>query len=306
MTLVEAAWTPRLACPECRTDLGVPADDCAACPGCHRVFERRGGVWRFLTPARGARLDPFLQQFRAVREREGRRPTTPEYYQRLPTVAPDDPHAGDWTIRRETYHHLLRHVLADGPLSIQVLDVGAGSGWLCHRLVALGHHAVAVDAIDDEVDGLGAARHYETTFPIVQADFEALPFADGQFDVIVFNGSLHYAADIAATLANAHRLLAPGGVLAVMDSPMFRADDDGAAMVDDTVRRFVVDCGLSEVVIPGRGYLTFARLAAVAERLRLRPEFVPSRGPLRWRVRRQLARVKLGRAPAAFGLWVAR
>ena len=306
MTLVEAAWMPRLACPECRTDLGVPADDCAACPGCHHVFERRGGVWRFLTPARGARLDPFLQQFRAVREREGRRPTTPEYYQRLPTVAPDDPHAGDWTIRRETYHHLLRHVLADGPLSIQVLDVGAGSGWLCHRLVALGHHAVAVDAIDDEVDGLGAARHYETTFPIVQADFEALPFADGQFDVIVFNGSLHYAADIAATLANAHRLLAPGGVLAVMDSPMFRADDDGAAMVDDTVRRFVVDCGLSEVVIPGRGYLTFARLAAVAERLRLRPEFVPSRGPLRWRVRRQLARVKLGRAPAAFGLWVAR
>jgi hypothetical protein len=58
--------------------------------------------------------------------------------------------------------------------------------------------------------------------------------------------------------------------------------------------------------MPGRGYLTFALLAAAAERLNLRPEFVPSRGPLRWRMGRQLARVKLGRAPAAFGLWVAR
>jgi SAM-dependent methyltransferase len=273
---------------------------------CDRAFERRGGVWRFLTPTRGVRLDPFVRQYRAVREREGRRPSTPEYYQRLPTVAPDDPHAGDWNVRRETYHHLLRHVLADGPLPIHALDVGAGSGWLCHRLVALGHRAVAVDAIDDEVDGLGAARHYATAFPIVQADFDALPFAPSQFDLIVFNGSLHYAADTAATLANAHRLLKPGGALVVMDSPMFRADRDGAAMVDDTARRFVVECGISEVVLPGAGYLTFALLGAIAERLELRQEFVPSRGPLGWRMRRHLARVKLRRAPAAFGLWVAR
>jgi SAM-dependent methyltransferase len=306
MTVLTAAWMPRLACPECRAELGVPADEYVACPACDRVFERRGGVWRFLTPARGVRLDPFVQQFRAVREREGRRPASPEYYQRLPSVAADDPHAADWSIRRESYHHLLRHVLAAGPLPIHALDVGAGSAWLCHRLVALGHQAVAVDAVDDEVDGLGAARHYPTTFPMVQADFDALPFAAGQFGLIVFNGSLHYAADIASTLASAHRLLAPGGTLAVMDSPMFRADRDGAAMVDDSVRRFVVDCGLCEVVIPGPGYLTFSRLAAIAERLKLRPEFLPSRGPLGWRVRRQLARVKLRRAPAAFGLWVAR
>jgi SAM-dependent methyltransferase len=287
-------------------DLGAPDRDHVTCASCHRVFERKGGVWRFLTPTRDVRLGPFVQQYRAVREREGRRRTAPEYYQRLPTVAPDDPHAGDWSVRRETYHHLLRHVLSDGPLPLHVLDVGAGSGWLCHRLARLGHCVVAVDALDDEVDGLGAARHYATPFAIVQADFDALPFAAGQFGLIVFNGSLHYAADIAATLANAHRLLAPDGALVVMDSPMFGAERDGAAMVDDSVRRFVVDFGLTEVVRPGAGYLTFARLAAIAERLQLRSEFVPSRGPLGWRMRRHLARVKLRRAPAAFGLWVAR
>jgi SAM-dependent methyltransferase len=303
---VDVIWLPRLACPECRRDFDHVEATRAVCASCRRVFQRSGGVWRFLTPARWARLEPFVHQYRAVREREGRRPADAAYYRQLPTVAADDPHAGDWGVRRETYHHLLRHVLADRPLPTHVLDIGAGSGWLSHRLAALGHRAVAVDAIDDDVDGLGAARHYPAAFLTVQADFDALPFAAGQFDLVVFNGSLHYAADIGVTLSSAHRMLAPGGALIVMDSPMFRVDRDGSAMVDDKVRHFVDNYGLVDVVRPSIGYLTFALLAAIADRLALRPQFVPSRGSLGWRLRRHLSRVRLGRAPAAFGLWVAR
>jgi SAM-dependent methyltransferase len=276
------------------------------CAGCERAFEQRDGVWRFLTAARSAQLERFVRQYRAVRQHDGYRLAEADYYRRLPSVAPDDPHAGTWQIRRETYHHLLGHVLAAGPQPLRVLDLGAGSGWLSHRLSSLGHQPVAVDAIDDEADGLGAARHYATPFAIVQADFDALPFARGQFDLVVFNGSLHYAADTAATLERAHRMLAPDGTLVVMDSPMFRAARDGSAMVSDALRRFALDCGLADAAPQGIGYLTFATLAAIAERLHLRPHFVPSRGPLGWRLRRQLAHLRLRRSPAAFGLWVAR
>jgi SAM-dependent methyltransferase len=296
---------PRFACPECRAELAEPSGDSVRCDSCLRVFERRDGVWRFLTPARHARLDPFLQQYRLVREREGRRPPSGDYYRRLPLVALNDPYARDWRIRRETYHHLLEHVFTHGAQPIRVLDVGAGSGWLSHRLAGLGHRVVAVDALDDELDGLGSTRHYETTFTLVQADFDALPFSNAQFDLAVFNGSLHYAADMGVTLANAHRALAPGGALVVMDSPMFRGDRDGSAMVDDKMRHFVA-CGLTDVVRPGSGYLTFARLAGVARQLALQPEFVPSRGSPGWRIRRHLSRLRLRRAPASFGLWVAR
>ena len=299
-------WLPRFACPECRADLIETDAERFACAQCGRVFDRRGGVWRFLTSTRGAQLEPFVRQYRIVRQREGRRPAAPDYYRRLPSVVPGDPQANEWQIRRETYHHLLGHVLAAGPRPQHVLDLGAGSGWLSHRLVALGHRAVAVDAIDDDVDGLGATRHYATAFATVQADFDALPFAPGQFDLVVFNGSLHYAADAAATLERAHRVLAPGGTLVVMDSPMFSADGDGSAMVGALLRRFMFECGCTGVVQPGAGYLTFARLAGIAERLALRPQFVPSRGSLGWRLRRSVARVRLRRAPAAFGLWVAR
>ena len=299
-------WLPRFVCPECRSDVDEAGADRVVCAQCGQAFDRQGGVWRFLTAARAAQLEQFVRQYRVVRQHEGRRQSEPDYYRRLPSVADGDPHRDDWQIRRETYHHLLGHVLAAGPLPIHVLDVGAGSGWLSHRLTALGHRAVAVDAIDDEVDGLGATRHYATDFAVVQADFDALPFAPRQFDLVVFNGSLHYAADTAATLERAHRVLAPGGALVVMDSPMFRADEDGSAMVGAKMRRFTRDYGFTNVVQPGAGYLTFARLAGIAEKLALQPLFVPSRGSLGWRLRRSVARVRLRRAPAAFGLWVAR
>ena len=263
-------------------------------------------MWRCLTPARVAALEPFLAQYRVVRAGDGHRQALPEYYCTLPSVGEDHPQAGEWRVRRETYHHLLRHVLAEAPQSVHVLDVGAGSAWLSHRLAELGHHTVAVDVLDDEADGLGAARHYASQFPIVQADFNALPFLPHQFDVVVFNGSLHYAHDVADALGRAREMLAPGGALVVMDSPMFHSDGDGQAMTAQQARRFQFEYGLATVVPAGAGYLTFPSLETAARTLQMQPVYVPSRAPLAWRMKRRLSRLRLGRAPAAFGLWIAR
>ena len=219
----------------------------------------------------------------------------------LPCVGADDPHAHEWAIRRESYQHLQRSAAAG---SLHVLDLGAGNGWLSNRLAEHGHHAVAVDWLDDVEDGLGACCHYRTAFACVQADFDALPFAPGQFDLVVFNGSLHYSPDVAATLARARLMLAPGGRLVVMDSPMFRDEPDGEAMVADKLRRFKTQYGLSELVHPNVGFLTFARMSHAFARLGLHGRFTPSRGSLGWRARRELARIRLRRAPAAFGVWI--
>ena len=80
-------------------------------PVCDRVFERRGGVWRFLTPTRGGGSSRSCGSTAPSASAKDAGPSSPEYYQRLPSVAPDDPHAGEWRVRRETYHHLQRHVL---------------------------------------------------------------------------------------------------------------------------------------------------------------------------------------------------
>jgi len=299
-------WQPAFVCPHCTSALAPAGRTRLVCAHCDRTFEQRHNVWQFLAPARAERLEPFARQYRLVRQREGRRSDAADYYRMLPVVASDDPNATDWRIRQETYRHLLGHVLAASRQPSAVLDLGAGSAWLSHRLASLGHHVVAVDAIEDEADGLGAVRHYDTPIVAVQADFDALPFAPAQFDVVLFNGSLHYSPDPRATLDHARTMLTDGGTLVVMDSPMFVADRDGAAMVVDSLRRFARDLGLQAVAQPGCGYLTFSALNAAASTLHLHAAFVPSRGPLTWRVRRQLARVRMGREPASFGLWMAR
>jgi hypothetical protein len=77
-------------------------------------------------------------------------------------------------------------------------------------------------------------------------------------------------------------------------------------MLDDQRRAFTAEYGLADVISAGVGYLTFESLQRAAANLGLSGRFVQSRGPIAWRARRQLARLRLGRAPATFGVWVAR
>src|SRR6185503_18896216 len=120
-----------------------------------------------------------------------------------------------------------------------------------------------------------------------------LPFTPEQFDLVVFNGSLHYAPDAAATMAAARRMLVPGGTIAVMDSPMFERDDDGRAMAADMAARLEEAFGVTDVVQSGAGYLTFAALDASAHRLGLRSTFIASSGSIGWRLRRRMGGLRL-------------
>jgi SAM-dependent methyltransferase len=299
-------WLPQFACPECREPVVQDTAGAFLCVSCQSRYERRDGIYRFLSRPRSDRAAPFLEQYRAVREQDGYRETAPEYYRMLPVVAQHNPRAAEWRIRRESYAHFQRRALPgvwQGP--IRALDLGAGSGWLAHRLASFGHHAVAVDRLDDDVDGLGACRHYPVTFAVIEADFDALPFEESQFDVVILNSSLHYSPDPAATLSEARRMLVPGGSLVVMDSPMFSRARDGRAMLDAQKMAFTTHYGVTDVIRPGVGFLTFQDLDRMAGDLGLRARFFPSRGPFGWRMRRQLARLRLRRAPAAFGVWVA-
>jgi SAM-dependent methyltransferase len=298
-------WLPRFACPDCSGDLDQDGVTRASCLRCATSYERRGGIWRFLSETRRTAVEPFASQYRLVREREGYRVTSADYYRSLPEVDSDDPRSAQWNVRRESYGHLGHLANLTRGHAARVLDLGAGNAWLSYRLAAAGHAVVALDILDDEADGLGVTRMYGTPFTAVQADFDALPFAPGQFDVVVFNASLHYAPNPETTMALASTMLASEGSLVVMDSPLFERDGDGRAMVEEMARNFERDHGLRDVVRPGAGYLTFARLSAIAARLDMRFHYSQSRGPIGWRLRRQLSGLKLRRRPAAFGVWVA-
>ena len=305
---------------------------CAACPACGAHYECRDGIWRLLPPERAAYFAPFLRDYTTIRSAEGYGYAEAERYRRLPEVDPGDPLAWQWRMRAITFAELERRVLGamvtihEGtrrntkktnsfvPLrapswinrqSLRVLDLGSGVGWLSHQLARRGHRPCAVDLNLDARDGLGAAGNYPATWPLIQAEFDRLPLADAQADVAVFNAALPYSADYRATLAEALRVLRPGGRIVVMDSPIYRRDASGRQMVAERQAAFERAHGTRSDALPSIGYLTWGMLDELGRDLGLRwRAFVPWYG-WRWAIRPWRARLLRQREPSTFALLVA-
>lgn len=261
----------------------------------------RNGIYRALSHERLLEIEPFLAQYRRIRAADGYRQRDAAYYRGLPEVARGDPQHAVWRIRQQSFRHLWRRVLPRLGRPLRVLDLGAGNGWLSHRLTLLGNVCVAVDWLDDPDDGLGAALHYPTTFTRLQADFDNLPVVAAQFDAVIFNASLHYSANPSATLRSARKALVSGGALVVMDSPVFVSAADGRRMVAERQQSFADRIGTP--LEWGAGYLTVDGLAQTAREAGLPLQRAPSRGGPGWAVKRWLAGRRLRRQPAGFGIW---
>ena len=281
------------ACPRCR----VPLGSTFICPTCNVAFEYRDGIYRFLLPERELELKPFLSQYQHIRHQEGNIAHSVEYYRSLPFVPKGGLDVERWYIRCQSFKRLL-DLLPQHP--IKILDLGAGNCWLTHRLTELGHSCVAVDLSTNCDDGLGARGHYTLQLICVQADFDSLPFIPGQFDVAIFNASLHYSPDVEHTLAHVSSALKQDGTIFVIDSPTFRSDQAGKKMVFERDERFRTEFRLQEVIQCGSGYLTRRQMRSAGFR------FHTSNGGILWTVRRLWSGMKMRREPAAFGVWEAK
>jgi SAM-dependent methyltransferase len=280
-----------------------------------------------------ASLAEFRAAYAAHRASEGRA-LDREALLALPYLAAG-PLARQWGVRARTYEAFVKHVLTPlhaprstlappprhgerGAWSVErgdrlrLLDLGAGNGWLSWRAASAGCECVALDLRDDTVDGLGAATEYlaepNGSFARVAASFDALPLAAGTFDVVVFNASLHYAVDLATVLREARRAVRPGGRVVVLDSPFYRRDADGAAMVDEKRRhaaeRFGERAG-ALLALPAIEYLTAERLTDASAGLGLAWRRRRVRYPLWYELRPYMARLRGRRAPSRFDLWEA-
>ena len=111
---------------------------------------------------------------------------------------PPDDHAGAVSSRPEVR----------GCLMARVLDLGCGTGNLPIRAgVSAKDEVIGVD-IAQEALAIARKRFPERAFCLASA--EELPFASGSFDRVVSAVALPYM-DIPQALAEANRLLAPGG-----------------------------------------------------------------------------------------------
>jgi SAM-dependent methyltransferase len=264
------------------------------CPNGHE-YPRVDGIWRMLAPEREAHFAQFMREYEIIREKEQRGSHDAAYYRNLPYGVMGR-WADDWMIRAKSHEVLSSQI--EGKKKI--LDLGAGNGWLSNRLAARGHEVTAVDLQTNALDGLGAHIYYDTEFVTIQAEFDRLPFADGQFDIVIFNASFHYSETYETTVREALRVLEPSQPIMILDTPLYRNEASGQRMIAERQRHFEQTYGFRSDALQSEGYLTYDRLNALERSLGMRWFLHRPNYGLRWMLRRLIGRIRTRREPAEF------
>ena len=299
-----------LTCLNCHTQLEVQAADLLVCPNDGREYLCVEGIWRCLLPERAQYYARFLQEYETIRLAEGRGSHDPQYYRALPFEDLSGRSGKDWRIRARSFTTFVKQVLSplehEQGTTMKILDLGAGNGWLSNRLAQRGHRMAAIDLRTGELDGLAALRHYNSAILAVQAEFDHLPFMDDEFDLAIFNASLHYTGDYTTTLEETLRVLTPAGRLAIIDSPLYHQAKSGQAMVTERQERFKQLYGFPSNALPSQDFLTPTQLEKLSHDLSLTWQtFRPFFG-LGWLLRPWQARLRGRREPASFPVLVGR
>ena len=116
---------------------------------------------------------------------------------------------------------MLRAYLADLelPAGAEVLEVGCGTGPVSREL-ANRTDVRRVVGVDPSPVFLAAARRLGKSLAkltFIEGDGRSLPCDDSSFDAIIFHTTLSHVPEPQSALAEAYRVLRPGGVMAIFD-----------------------------------------------------------------------------------------
>ena len=100
----------------------------------------------------------------------------------------------------------------------RLLDVASGSGNTAIRAAAAGADVIASDLTPENFEaGRREAQVHGVQLEWVEADAEALPFADGEFDVVTSSVGAIFAPDHQAVADEMLRVCRPGGTIGMIN-----------------------------------------------------------------------------------------
>jgi predicted TPR repeat methyltransferase len=222
---------------------------------------------------RSARADAILERLQSEQGLE-------QAFNELYATRPDPFGAAlpQYRYQRQKYQRMIS--LLPGRRYRDVLDIGCGLGVLARQLAPFGESILGLD-----ISNTAVIEARERSLPFANLEFaqgDVMDFDPGvrQFDLIVLADTLYYLAPLSddrlKTIASRmHDLLAPGGVLLLVNHFFFTVDP-ASRMTRHIHNAFRWSGGLSQVA--EHQYAFF--LATVLEKARQEPATTPAVGRL--------------------------
>jgi ArsR family transcriptional regulator len=142
--------------------------------------------------------------------------------------------------------------------AVDVADLGCGEGYLTIEAARWAKHVTAIDRSQDVLTrGRALAKRRKLTkITWKKGDLEKLPLADRSVDIALLSHALHHAEHPDRALAEARRILRPGGRVLILElreheEAWVRAKlgDRWLGFSDGDLRARVTDAGFSSVVV---------------------------------------------------------
>lgn len=117
--------------------------------------------------------------------------------------------------KRKAELEALRAIVAPAP-EIRLLDLGGGAGAATERFANGCGEVVILEANAKKV---AYGRRRRPSFRFLEGRAEAIPFPDGSFNRVTAVVAFHHMAEPDRVLAEIHRVLCPGGRIALIELP---------------------------------------------------------------------------------------
>lgn len=143
-------------------------------------------------------------------------------------------------------------LLGDGHES--VLDIGCGDGRFTRVLAGLFSKVAGIDVKEHKIkEAADTAKAEGLDIDFRTASGQEVPYDDQSFDVVAFSNSLHHMPDPAGALAEASRVLKPGGLLYIMEPVPSGTYHEATKLVnDETIVR--TDAYKAMMALDGKGF----------------------------------------------------
>jgi SAM-dependent methyltransferase len=138
----------------------------------------------------------------------------------------------------------------------RVADLGCGDGYLTIEASRWASRVIAIDRSKPVLERARALARRRGVRNITwrQGEIERIPLRDGSVDLAILSQALHHAADPAAAIAEAARIVVPGGRVVVLDLREHdqewvteRLGDRWRGFADAALARLLKQAGLSGV-----------------------------------------------------------